>query len=266
MHRPSETLADSKVTCLVYMTHVWYSLGYSEQAHQYIEEALRWARELAHSYSVVLTRHFGAALFQLLRDYNEAEWWATRETVQSDEIPRALWYAGGIIQEGWARVMRGKVEEGLIRMHEGMQHWSLTNASLALARWHALLAEAYGKSGQPERGLAELEKARIVMEQTGDRHYEAEVYRMMGVLELQLPNPEESQAERWFEKALEVARRQQAKSLELRTAIDQSKFWQRQGKREEAYTLLAPIYGWFTEGFDTADLQEAKTLLETLAS
>ena len=102
------------------------------------------------------------------------------------------------------------------------------------------------------------------MEQQEERYWEAEIYRLRGVVLLRQPGTSQAEAETWLQRALDVARRQEAKSLELRAAMSLARLWQQQGKRAEAYELLAPIYGWFTEGFDTADLQEAKALLEEL--
>jgi predicted ATPase len=128
-----------------------------------------------------------------------------------------------------------------------------------------LLAEAYGRAGQPEAGLQVLAEAVAVMTATEMWWSEAEMLRLQGELQLQLARPNVSQAEACFQQALAVARRQQAKSLELRAALSLARLWQSQGKRQEANDLLAPVYGWFTEGFDTADLRDAKTLLEELA-
>jgi predicted ATPase len=133
----------------------------------------------------------------------------------------------------------------------------------------ARLAEAYGKVGQGEEGLSVLAEALAVVDTTGERVNEAELYRLKGQLTLQPqgPGPKlqcEEEAEAYFHKAIEIARRQQAKSLELRAVMSLSRLWQQQGKKEEAHALLADIYGWFTEGFDTKDLQEAKALLEQL--
>jgi len=127
-----------------------------------------------------------------------------------------------------------------------------------------LLAEAYGQAGQPETGLTCLAEAVTRVAATEERWWEAEVYRLQGALLLCLPRPDIPQATACWHKALDVARRQQAKALELRAALSLSRRWQQQGQRAEAHACLAPIYGWFTEGFDTADLQEAKALLEAL--
>jgi predicted ATPase len=128
----------------------------------------------------------------------------------------------------------------------------------------ALLAEAYGQAGQPEAGLTALAEAVTLVAATEERWWEAEVYRLQGVLLLQRSRADAGQAEACFQQALDVARRQQAKALELRAALSLTRLWQRQGKRAAAHQLLAASYGWFTEGFDTADLQEAKTLLAEL--
>ena len=119
--------------------------------------------------------------------------------------------------------------------------------------------------GHPEESLQALAEAYTLMEQQELRYWEAEVYRLRGVVLLRQPGTPQAEAEAWSQRALDVARRQEAKSLELRAAMNLSRLWQQQGKPAEAPALLAPIYGWFTEGFDTADLQEAKALLDELA-
>jgi predicted ATPase len=127
-----------------------------------------------------------------------------------------------------------------------------------------LLAEAYGNMGQTDGGLSMLAEALAAVEHSEERWWEAELYRLKGELLLARAAEHRAEAEACFHQALAVARQQQAKSLELRAATSLSRLWQQQGKRAEAYELLAPIYGWFTEGFDTADLQEAKALLAEL--
>jgi predicted ATPase len=130
--------------------------------------------------------------------------------------------------------------------------------------WLALLAEAHRNAGQVEEGLSVLAEALAAVDKTGERFYEAELYRLKGELLLRQSACDAQQAETCFHQALDVARRQQAKSLELRTAMSLARLWQQQGQQAKAYALLAPVYNWFTEGFDTADLQEAKVLLEEL--
>jgi len=129
----------------------------------------------------------------------------------------------------------------------------------------ALLAAAHGKMRQTEAGLAVLAEALTVAHENGEHHYEAELYRLKGELLLQQDDPDEPEAESCLRQAVDVARQQQAKSLELRAAVSLSRLWHSQGKRVAAYQLLAEVYGWFTEGFDTPALQEAKGLLEAWA-
>ena len=148
-------------------------------------------------------------------------------------------------------------------MHQGLAAWQAIGTPHVRVWLLSLLAEGYGQVGRVEEGLAALAEALTIMDTTGGRREEAELYRLKGELLWQAgTGPEEAEA--WLHQALDVARRQQAKSLELRAALSLSRLWQQHGKREEARELLAPIYGWFTEGFDTVDLQEAKALLEEL--
>jgi predicted ATPase len=128
-----------------------------------------------------------------------------------------------------------------------------------------LLAEAYGEGGHPDEGLDVLAEALAVMDTTEPRFYGAELYRLKGTLLLKQTVPDASQAKACFQQALDIARNQQAKSWEIRAALSLARLWHRQDKRAEAHELLAPIYGWFTEGFETADLQEARALLGQLA-
>jgi predicted ATPase len=175
---------------------------------------------------------------------------------------------------GWALVAQGQAEKGIAQIRQGLTTYQATGAELICPYWLALLAEAYEKGGQAEEGLAVLAEALAAVEKTGERWWEAELYRLKGELLLQsggqslepgVTHPQSATAETCFQQALEIARRQQAKSLELRAAMSLSRLWQRQGKRDTARQLLAESYDWFTEGFDTADLQEAKALLDALA-
>jgi predicted ATPase len=175
-------------------------------------------------------------------------------------LPRLLY------QRGWVLAVQGQYEAGIAQMSQaltairavGDEGWVDPSA---LAR----LAEAYGQSGRVEAGLRLLAEARAAVEQTGARFWEAEVQRLTGELLLRQAVPDEAQAAACFQQALDVAHRQQARSLELRAAMSLSRLWQRQGKRAAVYDLLAPLYSWFTEGFDTPDLQDARAMLEALA-
>jgi predicted ATPase len=174
------------------------------------------------------------------------------------------WGAWGTVLGGWAVAMQGGGEEGMAQIRQGVAAYRATGAALLCPYFLALLAEAYQSVGRGEAGLRVLEEAWPMVDQ-GVHFYEAELHRLTGECLLHQAVPDALQAERAFQHALSVARHQQAKSLELRAATNLARLWQSQGTRQEAYDLLAPLYGWFTEGFDTADLQEAKALLEELA-
>ncbi len=175
------------------------------------------------------------------------------------------WLAYGTILRSWALTTQGEGAEGIAQMRQGLVARRATGAELNRPYFLALLAEAYGKVGQPEEGLTVLIEALVIVNNTGVRDWEAELHRRKGELLLIQQGQKVGEAEECFRKALDIARRQQAKSLELRAAMSLSRLWQQQGKQEEAHQLLAEIYGWFTEGFDTADLKEAKALLEDLS-
>jgi predicted ATPase len=161
--------------------------------------------------------------------------------------------------------MQGDAATGVAQITQGSGTVQRFGQQLYRPYQLALLAEAYGQAGQPEAGLTCLAEAVTRVAATEERWWEAEVSRLQGELLLRLPLPDIPQATACLHQALDVARRQQAKALELRAALSLSRLWQQQGKQDEAHELLTPIYGWFTEGFDTADLQEAKALLEVLA-
>ena len=161
--------------------------------------------------------------------------------------------------------MQGQGEEGLAQVRQGIASARATGAALFVPYLCTMLAEVADHLGHTADGLQALAEAHTLVEQHEERWWEAEVCRLRGVLLLRQPGTPQAEAEAWLQRALDVARRQEAKSLELRAAMSLSRLWQQQGKRTEARELLAPIYGWFTEGFDTADLQEAKALLEEVA-
>jgi predicted ATPase len=175
----------------------------------------------------------------------------------------AMEAAWGTTLRGWALAAQGQREEGIAQIRQGLTAWQATEAEIFLPRWLAFLAQAYGQVGQTEEGLTILTEALTEADKNGERFYEAELYRLRGELRLQLRAQEK--AEEDFRQAITLARRQHAKSWELRAVMSLSRLWQSQGKKEEAHRLLTEIYGWFTEGFDTADLQDAKVLLEALA-
>jgi class 3 adenylate cyclase/predicted ATPase len=255
---------DLGVFCLCFVAHTLWHLGYPDQAHTRISEALTMAQELAHPYSLALAHDYAAMLFQFRREGSMAQESADTAMALCTEQGFAYYLAWATILQGWALVVKGRGEEGLAQMHHGLTAIRDTGAALRYPYYLTLLAEAYGTVGQGEKALSMLAEALAEMHKTGERWSEAELYRLKGELFLQRSRVDAQQAEVCFQQALDIARHQQAKSLELRAAMSLARLWQCQGKRAEAYDLLAPIYGWFTEGFDTADLQEAQALLDEL--
>jgi predicted ATPase len=165
---------------------------------------------------------------------------------------------------GWARAHQRQGEEGIEQIKQGLTLCRATGAELQRPYYLALLAEAHGTMGQLEAGLTVLTEALTLTDTTGEHWYEPELYRLKGELLLQQSSDHQAEAESCFAQAIAIAQNQHAKSLELRTATSLARLWQSQNKHQEAYDLLAPIYGWFTEGFDTADLKDAKALLDEL--
>jgi len=159
----------------------------------------------------------------------------------------------------------GAGQAGIARLEEGIAAWQATGAKLHSVWWLGLCAEAYGKLGQIEKGLTLLAEALRAVEDTGEHFYEVELQRLKGAFLLQLSADNQREAEACFQHAMTIAQSQDAKAWELRAATSLVRLWQQQGKKQEARDLLAPVYHWFTEGFDTPDLQDAKALLDALA-
>jgi len=170
-----------------------------------------------------------------------------------------------MILRGWALFRQRQSEEGVAQLREGLAAYRATGADLESSHWLALLAEAYRDTGHPEEGLQLIAEALDHAAQTGIVYYEPELHRRDAERRLCLDVRDERRAETGFLRALETARRQQPKSWELRSATSLARLWGEQSRRAEARELLAPVYGWFTEGFDTADLKNAKALPDRLA-
>ena len=240
-------------------------LGYPDQALESIREALTLAQELTHPFSLALALVHAALVHQFRREVQAVKERAEELIALSSEQGFPHWLAYGTILRGWTLTAQGEGTEGIARMRQGLVARRATRSELHRPRLLSMLAEAYGEEGQPEEGLTVLVEALAIVDNTGERYWEAELHRRKGELLLILQRQKVGEAEECFQKALDIARHQQAKSLELRAAMSLSRLWQQQGKQEVAHQLLAEIYGWFTEGFDTADLMEAKILLEELA-
>jgi predicted ATPase len=256
---------DLGVGCQTFAARTLWLLGYPEQALAHLHDALTLAHELSHSFSLAFAWCWAAIVSQCRRDVSAVYEHAEAAVALATEQGFPQWAAEGTSLRGWALAMQGQGEEGLAQVRQGIAAWRATGAALLVPYFCTVLAEVSGHLGHTEDGLQALAEAHTLVEQHDERWWEAEIYRLRGVLLLRQTGTSQAEAEAWLQRALDVARRQQAKSLELRAALSLSRLWQLQGKRDEARVLLAPIYGWFTEGFDTADLCEAKELLEALS-
>jgi len=240
-------------------------LGYPAQARTRAQEALTLAQRVSHPPSIEYAFSSAVMVYQLRVEVAEARAHAEKALAVSREHGFGFREVLATIFFGWTLVMQGEVAEGLPQMIQAIAAYRATGAEAWRHYWLALLAEAYGKAGQRDEGLTALAEALALVDKNGERFYEAELHRLKGELLLSRSRDDHAAVAASFHAALTVARHQQAKSLELRAAMSLSRLWQQQGKRPEAYELLAPVYGWFTEGFDTPDLQQAKALLEALA-
>jgi predicted ATPase len=240
-------------------------LGYPDQALAHIHEALALAHELSHPFSLAWARSMAAYVYQFRRDVAAVHEHAEAAVMLSTEQGFPLLAAYGTSLRGWALAMQGQGEEGLAQVRQGIAASWATGGALFVPYFCTVLADACDHLGHTEDGLQALAEVHTLVEQQEKHSWEAEVSRLRGVFLLRQTGTPQTEAETWLQRALDVARRQEAKSLELRAASSLARLWQHQGKPDAARELLALIYGWFTEGFDTADLQEAKALLDALA-
>jgi predicted ATPase len=255
--------------------------GTPEQALAQVPEAHTLVQELTHPLSLAFALVLVARLHPWRQDVPATLTWTEALVALCTEHRFEQSLSHGRLLHGWTLVTQGQENEGLSQMRQSLTSYLARGG----ARWRpyflALLAEGYGQVGAADEGLRVLAEALIAVQETGERGWEAELYRLKGEWVLharhQAPEPggnmthiaghtrRTAAAEACLQQALAIARRQQAKALELRAAMSLSRLWQQQGKRDEAQALLAPVYGWFSEGFDTADLQEAQALLNALA-
>jgi predicted ATPase len=277
---------------------LWH-LGYPDQALKRSQEALTLARKLSRPFNLAYALDLAAVLHQFRGEEQATQEQAEAAMSLSTEHGFPVWLAMGSIFRGWALAEQGQGAEGIAQMRQGLAAWRATGAEVSRPWFLVLLAGAYEKVEQPEEGLSVLAEALAMVDKNGEHHYKAELYRLKGQLTLQkfqvsgskfqvtnsqfrrvgIAHQGESitsaetvggahptkEVEACFLQAIDIARKQQAKSLELRAVMSLSRLWHQQGKKEEARQMLAEIYGWFTEGFDTADLKEAKALLDELA-
>jgi predicted ATPase len=256
---------EPEVLFLIYTAHVLWLLGYPDQALTRSHEALTLAQELFHPSSLAYALDFAALLHQFRREEQVAQEQAEAAMTLSTKQGFPLWLAIGMILGGRTLAEQGQGSEGIAQMRQGLAVFQATVAEVGRPYFLTLLAEVYGRGRQAEERLCILDESLAAVQKTGECWWEAELYRHKGVLVLARSGEDYAEAETCFRQAIAVARRQHAKALELRTAMSLSRLWQQPGKRAEASDLVAPVYGCFTEGFDTSDLQEANALLEELS-
>jgi len=265
------------------VSEVLWCLGYPEQALQRGQEALACAYALPDRFPLAAALTHATTLHRLRGELPLTQQYADTLRTLATERGFSFYLAFNIALQGWLLTEQGKADEGVAHIRQGLAaHEAIGTGTLSSVSLPVLLADACNKAGRAEEGLAVVAEVLAGVPQEGSRH-ESELHRLKGELTLQKVHvagsqlqiahiqrstpsfQAEAEAEACFLKAIEIARRQQAKSLELRAVMSLSRLWQRQGKKEEAHKLLDEIYSWFTEGFDTTDLREAKALLQELA-
>jgi DNA-binding SARP family transcriptional activator/predicted ATPase len=267
MHRlpPGAAAVDVKVRALSFLSHNLFMLGYQDQALSLSEQAVLWSRTLLHSHSLAYALSHAAAL-HLFRCDKTAACDALEEAAAiATQQGFPLWLAYSEVMRGHILAMRGEGAKGLALARKGHADMKATGASIVETWCLSLLAKCSEQADQPGKALDLLTTALDTAERTNERFFEAELHRQKGEWLLAHRQPELVEVESCFERALAVARKQEARTWQLRAATSLAHLWLRHGKREEARDLLAPIYGWFTEGVDTPILQEARTVLQELA-
>ena len=253
------------------MAHGLWLLGYPEQAWRRMHEAQQLAQELGHPFGLAFALCWSAMLQIECGDGRVARERADVGVVLSSEHGFLGYAAWGTAPRGGALIVQEQWGEGIAQIRQGLEAYA---GDLIRTMYLAWLAKGYEGAGQIDEGLATVSEALRLVDKNDERYYEAEVYRIKGELlltqeglRLQTEGLREKteEAERCFHKAIEVAQKQQAKSLELRAVMSLSRLWQSQGKHAEAHRMLSEVYNWFTEGFDTKDLQEANALLAELS-
>ena len=255
---------DSGVFCRGQGAWALWALGYPDRGLTRVDEAVTLAQQLAHPFSLDFSLNATAVFHQLRREVRITQEHAGLGMSLAKDQGFPYWMAFGAILHGWALAHQGQAQEGIEQIHQGLIAFRATGAEMLRPHFLALLAEAHGILRQPEAGLAALAEALRLTDATRVQWYESELYRLKGTLLSKPSSDNQAEVETCFHAAIAIAQNQSTKSWELRAATSLARLWQQQGKRQEAHDMLAPVYSWFTEGFDTADLREAKALLEEL--
>jgi serine/threonine protein kinase/predicted ATPase len=258
---------DPGVACLAFGSVALWLLGYPDQAVERSRQAIALGRELGQPSTLALALHFAAMLWQHCGEAAAVRESAEAATAIATEHGLSFWLAGGLVMRGWALAEQGARADGIAQMRQGLSAWVATGSQTYRTYFLGLLAEALGRDAQIRQGLSVLAEASALMHTTGEGLHGAELHRLKGEFLLRQSTTELSlrEAEACFHEAIAIARQQQAKSLELRALMSLTRLYQRQNCHAEARPLLAECYEWFTEGFDTPDLREAKSLLEQVS-
>jgi tetratricopeptide (TPR) repeat protein len=258
------TAQDLYSTMLGYLAAIFAYLGYFDQARSCANEGLLEARRIQHAHTMVFNLTIMCLVASLSNSPHEVWLHAEEMFNLASEHGFAHWLAYAIGWRGWSSVAIGQANDGVELLTEAISSLRATGSQIGTPMWLTHLADAHGQLGHLSEGLSRLTEAGEIIEATDERYAEAEVYRLQG--DLMNTTGDRAAAERNYRRALAVAERQKAKTLELRAATSLARLWRDQGKRTETRDLLAPIYTWFTEGFDTPVLKDAKALLEQLSA
>jgi predicted ATPase len=255
---------DPRVGCLAFGAVALWLLGYPDQAVERSREAVALGRELGQPGTLALAQFFAAMLRQYRREGPAVQRHAEAVTAIATEHGFSFWLGNGLLMSGWALAEQGTGDSGIARLRQGLAAFVATGAGTYRTYALTLLVEALGWQGQIEEGLKVLDEALALMAGTGEAFHGAELHRLRGefLLRQQATEAAGHEAEACFGQALAIAQLQQAKALELRAAMSLTRLYRQQSRPGEARPLLADTYAWFSEGFDTRDLQEARALLE----
>ncbi|HEU5103816.1 MAG TPA: hypothetical protein VFU22_32590, partial [Roseiflexaceae bacterium] len=254
---------DYGVLTLCWGAHNLWCLGYPDQARQWSHEALTLAQELAHPFSQAMTMTYASMLHLWCSEIGAAQESATAALAQATQHNATYYQRWAAILCAWIQAWHRPREDEIARLRQALADFRAIDAGIRWPYYLSLLVQIHARAGQHEMGIAVLDEAQAASAITYDRWWDAELHRLRGDLLLAQGAAEHDVATA-FQQALEVARSQAAKSLELRAATSLARLWQTQGKQAAAHQMLAEIYGWFSEGFDTPDLRDACTLLDQL--
>jgi predicted ATPase len=265
-HRPLATRfgQDVRIAILSARSLTFYLLGFPEAARADADLAVKGAREIGEATTLMYALTISSAVHLHRRDYAMANALLNEAVALADERGVVFWKAWAMVNQGCVSSMCGKASHAVSMITSGMTAWRSTGATMYVPAWLSYLARAYAELDQFNDAWHRIDEALATEEKTKETWYGADIRRTAGEIALMTSQPDAAKAEAYFEQALAISRKQQAKSWELRAATSMARLWRDQGKRDEARELLAPVYGWFTEGFDTLDLKEAKALLDGL--